>query len=141
MKNIVLLALVWVSAVACEQKQEAAPQADLKVTSVPYRQLTPVPASGIELKVDLREIADSRCPKNVVCIQMGSAQLKLTVSDGKNNTDVEVTFNAMDKSDSKVFTLSGQRYVVTVSEVLPYPDTTQSPALEDYKVSVTIEKK
>jgi hypothetical protein len=141
MKKTILFALVWLAAVACDQKNEAVPQAELKTTSVPYRQETTVPASGENLKVDLVEITDSRCPKNVVCVQMGSAQIKFNVSDGKNQADVDVTFKGDKTAGSQVFSLGGQTYLLKVSEVLPYPDTTESPKLEDYKVSVTIEKK
>ncbi|NIJ54365.1 hypothetical protein [Dyadobacter arcticus] len=141
MKKTILFALIWVAAVACDQKQEAAPQSELKSTSIPYRQLTTVATSGDNLKVELREVNDSRCPKNVVCIHMGSAQVKFNVSDGTNQTDVNLTFKGDKNADFQTFALSGVNYVIRVSEILPYPDTTQSPKLEDYKVNVTIEKK
>lgn len=141
MKKTILFALIWVAAVACDQKQDATPQAELKATSVPYRQMTTVVATGSDLKVDLQEITDSRCPKNVVCIQMGSAAMKFNVSDASNKADVNVTYKGDRKTDHQTFTLSGQTYLLRVSEVLPYPQTTQSPKLEDYKVDVTIEKK
>ncbi|MEO6287833.1 MAG: hypothetical protein ABIN80_17505 [Dyadobacter sp.] len=141
MKKTILFALIWVAAVACDQKQDATPQVELKTTSVPYRQMTTVAASGSDLKVDLQEITDSRCPKNAVCIQMGSAVMKFNVSDASSQTDVNVTYKGDRKTDYQTFTLSGQTYLLKVSEVLPYPETTQSPKLEDYKVNVTIEKK
>jgi hypothetical protein len=141
MKKTILLALIWVAAIACEKKEEATPQAELKTTSIPYRQMTTVPTSGADLKVDLREIADSRCPKDVVCIQMGSAQIKFAVSDATNQADVNVDFKGDSKTDLQTFSLSGQTYVLKVSEVLPYPVSSQSTKLEDYKVGVTIEKK
>ncbi|MCE7065950.1 hypothetical protein [Dyadobacter sp. CY326] len=140
MKKTILFALIWVAAIACEQKEDATPQADLKVTSVPYRQLTTIETSGADLKVDLREVNDSRCPKDVVCIQMGSAKIKLTVSDGVNQAEVNVEYKGDKKADSQEFILSGQKYALSVSEVLPYPISTQTPNIEDYKVSVTIEK-
>ena len=141
MKKTILFALIWVAAVACDQKQDAAPQPELKATSVPYRQQTTVAASGSDLKVDLREVNDSRCPKDVVCIQMGSANIKFNVSDSKNTTDVEVEFKGDSKADFKTFTLSGKNYVLKVSELQPYPISTVTPKIEDYKVNVTIEKK
>jgi hypothetical protein len=141
MKKTILFALICASVMACTKNEVAAPQDQLETTSVPYRQLTTVPTTGNDLKVDLREVADSRCPKNVVCIQMGDAKVKFNVSDGQNATDVSVTFKGDKRSDFQTFTLSGQNYVLSVSEVLPYPETSQSPKLEDYKVSVSIEKK
>ena len=133
--------MICFAAISCDKKEEATPQVELKTTSVPYRQLTTVAASGEDLKVDLREVNDSRCPKNVVCIQMGSAQIKFTVSDGKDQTDVNLTFKGDRKTDFQTFSLGGENFVLSVSEVLPYPDTNESPKLEDYKVNVSIEKK
>ena len=141
MKKTILFALIWVAAVACSQKDDAAPQAEVKTTSVPYRKLTTVPTSGADLKVDLHEVNDSRCPKDVVCIHMGSAKIKFVVSDAANEVEVNVDFKGDAKSDSQAFTLSGQNYLLSVSELLPYPISTQTPNIEDYKVSVKIEKK
>ena len=139
-KKTILFALIWVAAVACDKKEDAAPQADLKVTSVPYRQLTTIETSGADLNVDLREVNDSRCPKDVVCVWMGSAKIKLTVSDGASQAEVNVEFKGDKKADFQEFGLNGQKYVLRVSEVLPYPISNQTPNIEDYKVSVTIEK-
>lgn len=141
MKKKILFALIWVAAVACDQKKDATPQPELQVTSVPYRQQTTIAASGSDLKVDLQEVNDSRCPKDVVCIQMGSAKIKFTISDQKNSTTVEVDFKGDSKGSFQAFTLSGQNYVLGVSELQPYPVSTQTPKIEDYKVNVTIEKK
>ncbi|MCF2496900.1 hypothetical protein [Dyadobacter chenhuakuii] len=146
MKKTILFALIWVSVMACDEKQNATPQPEPQSTSVPYRKQTKIAASGAgasgaDLKVDLREVNDSRCPKDVVCIQMGSARIKLNVSDATNSTEVNVDFKGDAKADSQAFTLSGQNYMLTVSELQPYPVSTQTPKIEDYKVNVTIEKK
>ncbi|WP_439557892.1 hypothetical protein [Dyadobacter sp.] len=141
MKKTILIALICASTFACTKNEVAAPQEKAATTIVPYRQLTTVPTTGDDLKVDLREVTDSRCPKNVVCIQMGDAKVKFNVSDGKNATDVDLAFKGDKRTDFQTFTLSGQNYVLSVNEVLPYPETSQSPKLEDYKVNVSIEKK
>jgi hypothetical protein len=141
MKKTILFALIWVSVMACDEKQNATPQPEPQSTSVPYRKQTKIAASGADLKVDLREVNDSRCPKDVVCIQMGSARIKLNVSDATNSTEVNVDFKGDAKADSQAFTLTGQNYMLTVSELQPYPVSTQTPKIEDYKVNVTIEKK
>lgn len=143
MKKVILFSLIWVAAMACDEKQQNVnPQSEtLKTSVVPYRQLTTVSASGADLKVDLQEVSDSRCPANVVCITMGSAQLKFIVSDATSKTDVNVTFGIDPKANGQTFKLNGQTYELKVSEVLPYPETSQSPKLEDYKVSLSIEKK
>lgn len=140
MKRTILLALIWVAAVACDKKEDAAPHPDLISISVPYRQTTSVPTSGKDLKVVLKEVTDSRCPINANCVTMGSAQLVLTVSDASNQVDVNLEFVG-GKTNEKSFTLSGLDYVLTVSEVLPYPELSKTPKLEDYKIGVSIEKK
>jgi len=143
MKKAILFSLIWIAAMACDEKQHNInPKSEtLKTSVVPYRQLTTVPVSDADLKVDLQEIADSRCPMNAVCITMGSAQLKFIVSDATSQTDVNVTFSGDGKTSGQTFKLNGQTYELKVSEVLPYPVTTQSPELDDYKVSLSIEKK
>ena len=120
MKKTILFALIWIAAVACENKDDAAPQVDFKV--------------------DLREVNDSRCPKDVVCTWKGSAKIKLTVSDGGNQAEVNVEYKGDKKADFQEFELMGQKYVLRVSEVLPYPVSNQKPNIEDYKVSLMIEK-
>ncbi|KAA6441238.1 hypothetical protein FEM33_02710 [Dyadobacter flavalbus] len=143
MKKVILFSLIWVAVMACdEKKQNVNPQTEsVKTSIVPYRQLTTVPASDAELKVDLQEIADSRCPANAACITMGSVQMKFLVSDAQSQTDVKVSFSGDRKGGSQTFTLNGQAYELKVSKVLPYPVTTQSPKLDDYQVSLSIEKK
>ncbi|MCF2488918.1 hypothetical protein [Dyadobacter sp. CY347] len=72
---------------------------------------------------------------------MRSAKIKLNVSDAVNSTEVNVDFKGDAKTDSQAFALSGKNYILTVSELQPYPVSTQTPNIEDYKVNVTIEKK
>ncbi|WP_138475312.1 hypothetical protein [Dyadobacter bucti] len=142
MKKTILLAMIWVAAMACDKKEEATPEAEIKTAIVPYRQATTVAISGVDLKVDLRELTDSRCPKDVICVQMGSAQIKFSVTDGSSSADVDVTFSGDGKNSGiKAFSLNGKNYELKVSEVNPYPISSVAPKLEDYKVNVTIETK
>lgn len=140
MKKTILFALIWVAAVACSKKDEAAPQVELKATSVPYRQATTVTTADADLKVDLQEVNDSRCPINADCIQLGEAKMTFKISDGANQANVQVTLKG-DKAAQEAFSLGGKNFVILVSELLPYPQIGQSPKLEDYKVSVSIEAK
>lgn len=129
--------------VACDNKDEAKPEivfgsSDSKVA---YRQSTVVPASDTEVAVNLKEIEDSRCPLNVVCITMGSVALSFEISDGSNSTSVKTTFSGDGKNSGvQTFTLGKQNYALKVTEVLPYPETSQSPSVEDYKVGVSVVK-
>ncbi|TLV03308.1 hypothetical protein [Dyadobacter luticola] len=142
MKKTILFAMLCLAAVACDKKENTAtPQIESKATVVPYRQATTVSAAGESLKVDLREVSDSRCPIDAICITAGNAQVKFNVSDDKNQAEVNVTYKGDKNGDFQTFTLSGVNYVLRVSEVLPFPETTKQPKLEDYKVNVTIERK
>nr|WP_295925141.1 hypothetical protein [uncultured Dyadobacter sp.] len=141
MKRTILLALICAATVACDKKEASEPQPELHSISVPYRQTTSVPTSGKDLKVVLKEITDSRCPINADCITIGSAQLVLTVADASNQVDVTLEFKGDSKANEKSFVLSGSEYVLKVSEVLPYPELSKTPQLEDYKIGVSIEKK
>jgi hypothetical protein len=141
MKRTILFALILVAAMACDKKEDANPQPELNSISVPYRQMTSIPTSGSDLKVELKEVNDSRCPINADCISAGSAKLTLTVSDASNQVDVSMDFKGEPKSNTQAFTLSGVNYVLSVSEVLPYPEIFKTPRLEDYKIGVSIERK
>lgn len=140
MKKTVLLAFLCIAALGCDKKEDSSPQPELQTTSVPYRQSTKISASGTDLKVELKDIADSRCPVNADCITAGSAKLVLAISDASNQVDVNFEFKGGTKGGPQEFKLGGETYVLTVSEVLPYPQISVTPKLEDYKIAVSIEK-
>lgn len=141
MRKIIVFGLLMGALVACDKKEEALPESTAKSASVAYRQETSVEASGLSLKIDLREVNDSRCPINADCIQMGSVILNFSVSNGTDQEDVSVHFVDGDKNKgSSKFSIGGQNYLLKVSQVLPYPQIAQKPVLTDYNVKVTIEK-
>lgn len=140
MKKTILLALICIAAISCEKKEDAAPQSDLKATSLTYQKATTVRTSGSDLKVELKDVNDSRCPMNANCVSMGSAKLELSISDASNQVNVSFEFKG-DSKNEQVFKLGGTEYILTVTEVLPYPELPKSPKLEDYKIAVSIEKK
>ena len=141
MKKTILLALICAGIFACSKKENASPQPEIQSASVPYRKATTVSTAGENLTLELRGVVDSRCPKDVVCIQMGDARLTFNISDGGDQKEVKATFKGDKRTDFQEFTLSGVNYVLRVNDVSPYPVTTQAPKLEDYKVDLTIEKK
>lgn len=142
MKKIIVFALAMSVFAACSKKEEAQPESMAKLENLAYRQETSVSISGHDLRVDLNEVADSRCPINADCIWAGKVDLKFVVSDGTYKEDVEIVFGDGQKNSGQAtFSLGGQLYELKVSEVLPYPETEKHPALEDYKVKLTIEKK
>ena len=141
MKKTILLALICIAAISCDKKEDSAPQPDLNSINLTYQKATTVRTSGSDLKVELKEVADSRCPINANCISAGSAKLVFAVSDASDQVNVNYEFGAVSKGNAQVFKLGGIEYVITVSEVLPYPVLSQTPKLEDYKIAVSIERK
>ena len=142
MKRIILFGLICFATVGCDKKEDAIPQAELNTTVISSQKQSAVRTSGDDLQVKLIAVNDSRCPSNAVCITAGSADVNFNVSDGTNETDVHVTFSSVNKNVSfQDFKLGGQTYSLTVTQVLPYPETSKTPTLEEYQVSVGIDKK
>ncbi len=140
MKKTILLALICIAAISCDKKDSSTPQPELNSISVSYQKATTVRTSGSDLKVELKEVTDSRCPINADCISAGSAKLVLAVSEASNQVNVNVEFAGGTKSVQE-FKLGDTAYVLTVSEVLPFPQVQVTPKLEEYKIALSIEKK
>lgn len=144
MKKLILSALIGASfLISCNNKNDAEPevQFDSKISNLNYRVNTVVPASGKDLTVNLKEVQDSRCPSNAVCITMGVAVINFAISVGTDNADVQVKFSGDGKNSGiETFSLGGQNYAMKVTEVLPYPETSKTPAVEDYHVGLSIVK-
>jgi hypothetical protein len=143
MKKTILIALISTGLFAACNKDEAEPEIkfDSAPSSVAYRQEKVVNASGSDLNVNLKEIVDSRCPSNVVCVTMGAAELTFEISNSIDNVVVSASFSAdQKKSPIHTFTLAKQNYALKVTEVLPYPETSKYPTLEEYKVGLSIVK-
>ncbi|SEJ29669.1 hypothetical protein SAMN04487995_4040 [Dyadobacter koreensis] len=141
MKKLIILTFLYLTCFACETKKDEAPEIQEQTVSAPYRKSTSVTIQGQALIVNILELNDSRCPINADCIQAGSVDLQLSVSDGTNKVNIPVSF----KSDSKAsghqtFLLGKQNYSLVVHEVLPYPITDRKPDPEEYKVNLSIEK-
>tara|TARA_R110002124_G_scaffold255060_1_gene420662 strand:- start:1117 stop:1506 length:390 start_codon:yes stop_codon:yes gene_type:complete len=128
---------------ACQKNdQEASPEKVLETVSIAAARQTAVPTSGSDLKVELLSVNDSRCPSNAVCITAGTALLKFSVNDQDEKTEVSLNFSDVDKSANTVaFKLNGAAYELSVTEVFPYPNSSKSPQLEEYKVQVSIKRK
>ena len=141
MKRPIIIAFMIFTCIACDKKNEQAPTIQEQTVDAGYRKSTPVTITGKALIVNILEIKESRCPINVDCIQAGSADLELSISDGTNKTSVPVSFkNDSKASGHQTFTLGNQTYSLVIHEVLPYPEYTKTPNPEDYKVNLSIEK-
>ena len=142
MKKAFLLGVLCFAAIACDKKEDAAPQTRLETTIVSSGSKSALKLAGENLKIQLLAANDSRCPINADCVTAGAADLKFNVSDGANNVDVSVLFSSAVKgSGSTEFKLAGENYLISVSEVLPYPEIQKPVKLEDFKIGVSISKK
>lgn len=82
------------------------------------------------LKFSITEINDSRCPRDVVCIWKGKADVKIEIeSPLKGNVILSTYDNPIDTFDTYSFELI---------DVSPYPISTQTVELENYKVTLKI---
>lgn len=141
MKKTIILTLLWIACLACETKKDEAPEVQDQTINASYRTTTPVTIPGQALIVNVLEVNESRCPANAVCIQAGSANLQLSISDGTNKASLAISFKNENKaSGHQTFKLGNQMYSLVVHDVLPYPATTTKPNPEDYKVNLSIEK-
>ena len=143
MKKIILTAFFFASFLVACDKKTAEPEIQFSSldAKLAYRQDVVVTTSGTELKVNLKEIADSRCPMNANCIGMGAAALTLAISDGTNNAVVNTSFSGDGKNGPvQTFALGSQKYALQVNEVLPYPVTPKLPPFEDYTIGVSVAK-
>jgi hypothetical protein len=136
MKNLLIILTLMV---ACTKEDSAVPTITLgnKIeatydTEVAYQE-------GIKVKIT--KIEDSRCPKNVTCVWMGSVKINLTISN--LNTSQEVMMEVMgdySKPTPANVQFGNQWYVIDISQVLPYPENTTEIMLKDYKITLTVKK-
>lgn len=141
MKKLIILTLFCFACIACDKKNDEAPEIQDQTVNAAYRTSTSVTIPGQALVVNVLEVNESRCPINADCIRAGSADLQLSISDGTNKASVDISFeNGKKASGHKTFNLGNQTYSMVIHDVLPYPVTTTKPTLEDYKVNLSIEK-
>lgn len=141
MKKSIIITFLWIACIACDPKKDDTPEVQDQTVNVSYRTSTSVSIPGQALIVNVLEVNDSRCPINANCVQAGSADLQLSISDGTNKAAVDVSFQKDNKaSGHQTFKLGGQTYSLVVHDVSPYPETTTKPKPEEYKVNLSIEK-
>ncbi len=93
------------------------------------------------VKVKITKIEDSRCPKNVTCVWMGSVKVYLKISESNVSKDAILEFLADNaKPSTTTVELGNQKYSVEISDVLPYPENSGEIKLKDYKVTLTVKK-
>ncbi len=129
MKPIIILSLMLTFALTgCNKEETAKPftlESKFKIDQVFHSTNNP-------LEFTLAEINDSRCPSDVVCVWKGQAEVKIIVKSPVQGTIVLNTFN------HEIDTLG--TYVFQLADVSPYPISTKTIALEEYDVTLKIEK-
>jgi hypothetical protein len=88
---------------------------------------------GGALLVTLAEVTeDSRCPRNVMCVWSGRAVVTLhVVVDGTDHGDVPATMYPTPRNQpSPQLDATVDRYVLSLTGLQPYPDTSQTQPVE-----------
>lgn len=93
-------------------------------------------SSDNSLKFRITRINDSRCPSDVVCIWAGKADVKIDVESPVTGSFVLSTLNNL--IYNTIDTLGN--YSFELIDVSPYPISTETIKLEDYKVTLKIKK-
>ena len=84
------------------------------------------------LRFTITNIEDSRCPSDVVCVWEGKADITIEVEATVKETIVLSTYNNL------IDTVGN--YSFELKEISPYPVSTKTIELEDYDVTLKIEK-
>ena len=90
------------------------------------------------VKIKFTKVDDSRCPQSVTCVWAGMAKVFFRITDKGVSKDSSVDFDS--KSIKTIIDLSGVKYEVEISDVLPFPKNTTEINQKDYKVSITVRK-
>ena len=114
---------------ACEFM--ACPPADAKEATVTtYMGGT---ATALNVSVNVRElVSDSRCPTSVQCIWAGTVEARVALS-----TQVSHGEHVMRLGEARVF----GDYMVTLTEVTPYPSTPDQIPESSYRFTFLIERR
>lgn len=140
MKNWAIILLLSVATAGCKNEKAENPTPDAFMLEY----ATPLNLARVKdhpFTMKLVEVKDSRCPRNVVCIQMGWVALTLEVTSGDETVKVQAVYYANpNKDQDAVFTIGGYPYAMTIHDVQPYPDTSKNPKLEDYSISVSVKR-
>ena len=107
-------------------------------------QLLKVTGAGTDLLgLQVEEVTDSRCPKDVVCVWYGNAVVKVKVL-GRNKKGQSVTFcigdcrpEPMRNKHTQVVEVEGQKYEITLLDVIPYPSSEEQASEKNVKLQVS----
>lgn len=80
------------------------------------------------VKVSVSEIADSRCPEDLICVWAGEAKVKLLAVNKKDSLAIQLSLSA--PKDSLNFSLGDKNYKAILSDVNPYPNSTKNQGVK-----------
>jgi hypothetical protein len=84
------------------------------------------------LKIEITNIEDSRCPADVVCVWQGEALVEIELEETQTFSTVLSTY------DNQIDTLGN--YSVELIDVQPYPLSDQVIKTEDYDITLRIKR-
>lgn len=87
--------------------------------------------SGVQI-FPLEVIQDSRCPTDVQCIQTGTVKLKAKIVSGLGPSEVIFTLGE---------SITTKAEIITLTQVLPFPNSKQIIKKEDYRFTFQIVKR
>ena len=89
---------------------------------------------GEDLRVTFTDVkADSRCPKNVVCVWAGDAAIAVTAASGAESRDLELHTNPQFAKSAEAF-----GHIVELVELAPVPEDPGSIAQDDYVAHLVV---
>ncbi|MCX2738888.1 hypothetical protein [Pontibacter anaerobius] len=94
------------------------------------------------MEMEVEEVADSRCPEDVVCVWYGNAVAKLKIYSNSGNSQA-LTFCIGDcrpapfqSKHTLITEVGGKKYEITLLEVIPFPNTKQKTENKQVKLLV-----
>jgi len=131
MKTIFLLPVLLFLISSCEKETNQLAAFEVG-DEVVFKLGESVQAQKNRVVLKITGINDSRCPSDVVCVWQGEARVYFEFdNNGKNALLLTTLLHPKDTVGDYIFTLL---------DVSPYPVSTRTVPLEDYKVKVKIEK-
>ncbi|KAA3440181.1 hypothetical protein [Rufibacter hautae] len=149
MKSIWYLALTGLLLTGCAQTENLTSTEEAVFTQGANLTLQlQKPVAIGDLTLNLQKVDESRCPINANCVRAGSAITYLQLQDTRGNSTTKVLYlgDPLTVPDNRGFrdadtvnaTLGSKTYRLILTEVLPFPNTTdQNPPEKTAKVSVT----
>ncbi len=93
--------------------------------------------NGTNIKLNLDNITEGRCPTNVACIWQGQATAQITLL--QNTTNLELNIKGLCEIDCGESKTEGN-YIYTIKDIQPYPSENIIVTMEDYEVTLIVSK-